>query len=672
MKKRILALLLTVIMVFSLGATMAFADDYDFANTVIDTTKKGSIELWKYDLTSAKADGKWDDEKGQTPSGVMLTQDDMTTLQPYAIKGVIYSYLKVANLVTYSEKENNVQKVIALYEFEDAKSAALLTALGLTNNDAYPVVAAEGENGFTPRTGCHYFLSDTLVNALKAKLTENSTTVKNALETYILADNAKADMPETDAAGHSKVENLDLGLYLVVETAIPEDVVSTTDPFLVALPMTSVNGDNATDGGQRWIYDVKIFPKNLTGRPEMEKTVREAQTDTGKNNGSEAISDGYAHTATASAGDKVEYQIVSRLPVITSYQTRLTEWKFVDTLSKGIEYNGFEEANTAGLLNGHFNANDVVIELFIDANCTQKVATWREDDTTPKFTVTYAQLGTDKQNGSTMTIVPTEDGYLEINRDGTYEGRPMLEKGYSQLYYRITYSATLNQNADLVLGDTGNPNEVVLTWKRTNTEYFDTLHDDAIVYSYSVEVTKQFSDGSTDKFRSVKFKMYNTTDNYFVKAHESEEGSGIWYVDGHVDEANATMLIPSASTGKLVIYGLEDDTYNLREMETASGYTLLKDPVVIVISAPETTNEQTHKAQRVMSATVDGDARPGDDAMAAGTVALTVVNQKGFDLPKTGGEGTMWYAIGGICGLAIVTLIVVFLSKKRKKDEEDA
>jgi LPXTG-motif cell wall-anchored protein len=185
-------------------------------------------------------------------------------------------------------------------------------------------------------------------------------------------------------------------------------------------------------------------------------------------------------------------------------------------------------------------------------------------------------------------------------------------------------------------------------------------------------VTKQFSDGSTDKFRSVKFKMYNTTDNYFVKAHESEEGSGIWYVDGHVDEANATMLIPSASTGKLVIYGLEDDTYNLREMETASGYTLLKDPVVIVISAPETKNAQTHKAQRVMSATVDGDARPGDDALVAGTVALTVVNQKGFDLPKTGGEGTMWYAIGGICGLAIVTLIVVFLSKKRKKDEEDA
>ena len=43
-----------------------------------------------------------------------------------------------------------------------------------------------------------------------------------------------------------------------------------------------------------------------------------------------------------------------------------------------------------------------------------------------------------------------------------------------------------------------NPNEVVLTWKRTNTGYFDTLQDCCHVYTYGVDVLKQFSDGKGD------------------------------------------------------------------------------------------------------------------------------------------------------------------------------
>ena len=91
-------------------------------------------------------------------------------------------------------------------------------------------------------------------------------------------------------------------------------VVSTTDPFLVSVPMTSVNGTNATDGGTHWIYDITLYPKNLTGIPSLEKTLREAKADTGK-------ADDYTHTGTASAGDTIDYQIISTLPSITSEAT---------------------------------------------------------------------------------------------------------------------------------------------------------------------------------------------------------------------------------------------------------------------------------------------------------------------------------------------------------------
>ena len=119
-------------------------------------------------------------------------------------------------------------------------------------------------------------------------------------------------LPETDEYGHTSATGLQLGLYLIVETSVPENVTSTTDPFLVSVPMTTV------DGGS-WLYDITLYPKNNTGGPTLEKTVRESSGSTGKNSGSaESISDGYAHTATGSDSDLMQYQIISTLPTITS------------------------------------------------------------------------------------------------------------------------------------------------------------------------------------------------------------------------------------------------------------------------------------------------------------------------------------------------------------------
>ena len=106
----------------------------------------------------------------------------------------------------------------------------------------------------------------------------------------------------------------------MVETRVPENVTSTCNPFLISLPMTTVDGSE-------WLYDLVIYPKNQTGNPDLEKTVRESKSSTGKNNGSLTdITDGYAHTATASVGDIVDYQIISTLPTITSTASSLSEY----------------------------------------------------------------------------------------------------------------------------------------------------------------------------------------------------------------------------------------------------------------------------------------------------------------------------------------------------------
>ena len=607
---RVLALLMAALMAIGLMTT-AFA-----AEPTIDTSKKASLSIYKYDITKASEDGVWDAES-YVSTGL---HDDavIDKLSKYAIQGVEFTYLKVADITMSNEVVDGQRQVGVLYGFDSSdRSTAVLSAIGLTAADAHKT---EG--------GVNYFTSDMLNNKLSAALTANATNVKNALETAV--KNGGVAMTETDATGHTSTSNMEQGLYLVVETRVPENVTSTCNPFFVSLPMTTIDG-------AAWNYDVTVYPKNQTGNPDLEKTVREAKNSTGKNTGSLTdITDGYAHTASASIGDTVDYQIISTLPTITSKASSLSEYTYVDTMSKGIRY----------------NKNDVVIEFFKDAGCTDKIATWAENS--GKFTVDYDDAA------NTMTIRMTDTGLSEINEETTVY-TDSVKCGYSDCTMRLTYAATLT--ADAKMGDNDNPNEVVLTWKRTNTTYFDTLKDCCHVYTYGIDVLKQFSDNGGN-LRNVKFTLHNDIDDVFVIA---EQKDGVYYAKGFAaKKGDATTFIPNAQ-GHIVVKGLEDDTYSLTETATDKGYILLKEAVKIVIKTAE--SDQCEKCGIKLltaSATVNGKDVTMTDGNAI--VPLTVVNNPGFDLPKTGGYGTWMFTIGGVALLGAAAFIVI-RSRKHKNEQ---
>ena len=611
MKKihRVLAMLMAAIMALSLITTA-------FAEPTIDPAKNAFLSIYKYDITTANSDGAWDAES-YVSTGL---HDDavIDKLSKYAIQGVEFTYLRVADIAMNNELVDGQRQVGVLYGFDGSKrSNAVLSAIGLTASDAHKT-----------KGDVNYFTSDALNNKLATALTANATTVKNALEAAV--KNGGVAMTETDATGHTSASNMEQGLYLVVETRVPENVTSTCNPFFVSLPMTTIDG-------AAWNYDVTVYPKNQTGNPTLDKTVREAKNSTGKNTGSLTdITDGYAHTATASVGDTVDYQIISTLPTITSKASSLSEYTYVDTLSKGIRY----------------NKNDVVIEFFKNAGCTDKIATWAVNS--GKFTVGY------DDTANTMTIRMTDTGLAEINEAATVY-TDSVKRGYSDCTMRISYAATLT--ADAKLGDTDKPNEVVLTWKRTNTTYLDTLKDCCHVYTYGIDVLKQFSDNGGN-LRNVKFRLHNDTDDVFVIADLKD---GVYYAKGFAaKKSDATTFIPNAQ-GHIVAKGLEDDAYSLTEIATDKGYVLLKDAVKIVIKTAE--NGQCEKCGAKLltaSATVNGK----DVTMSEGNaiVPLTVVNNPGFDLPKTGGYGTWMFTIGGVALLGAAAFIVV-KSRKHKSEQ---
>ena len=699
LKKAIaLCLSLMLILSFPVSASAVAASD-PTENVLIDEERTGSLTIYKYDLTNAEKDGVWDssyvstgryDETGVNNilGGAVRAGDNDSQSNlgngevsyGYAIKGVEFTYLRIADIVQFSESEADGRTdnhVEVLYGIDKVKGADFLRALGLENG------AKRYTNADQLDAAKYYYQSDILIDSLAAGLEANSTTVKNAMENYVAANGGTA-MPLTDSYGKTEAHDLDLGLYLVAETKVPEMVVSTTNPFLVSIPMTTINGTNAEDGGERWFYDITLYPKNLTGIPSLEKTLRENIQDTGKHDGSTTdINDGFAHTGTASAGDVIDYQIISTLPSITSESTYLSCYTFVDTLSKGLTY-------TKG---------DVVLAFFKDAACTDLITTWKEAD--GFFSVVY---NTASSGEGVMTIEMTERGLSEINTSkSVYSGSSMVNTGFSDCTVRITYTAKMDSDNSVTFGDNGNDNKVVLTWKRTSDNYYDTLVDDAHVYTYGIDLTKMFSDGKGD-FSKVEFIVQNDSDYYYVQA-ELNEAEGIYYVTNHTSNPDAaTRFIPVASNGKpgkVIIKGLEDDSYTITEIRTDNGYTLLKDDIEIVISQKETTSlcdiydsdvlgliqndpryatiinntgdlknmPQVHLEHHLLtaSATVDGNAvnMLEDNSSKNAEAPLTVVNTRGFDLPETGDHGTMIFTVLGIVAMAGAATIIVLTSKKK-------
>ena len=132
--KRIGALVLSGVMAMSMmvGGVSAANE----ADATIDTDRSTSLTLFKYDLTTATDDGAWDAE-----SYVSTGLEDSnvnSALSPYAVQGVEFSYVKIADLDILKENEGVTHHVMPLYCFHEAPNSGsaatmdFLAAIGLT------------------------------------------------------------------------------------------------------------------------------------------------------------------------------------------------------------------------------------------------------------------------------------------------------------------------------------------------------------------------------------------------------------------------------------------------------------------------------------------------------------------------------------------------------------
>ena len=748
--KKLTSAALTTALAFSMAGTLPVmaASSTDTGNNtaitnaltnadIIDMSKKGSIDIYKYDQTSAEFDGVWSggdggvvtvkngdqtytaSSTGQKNSGVESAMAD------YGIQGVEFSYILLGNVEQYSFTSGGKTEAKVVYEID----SELAGILGLTEDEATDMTA-EGVADKCTNNKLHYTsqqLQDKLTSILEADDTNANQVNKDKLEAYA-ESHVTGRFADTDATGHTSVSDLALGLYLIVETEVPEEVTSTTDPWFVSLPFTNVDdSDNTaqdsdnTAGGEHWIYNAFCYPKNITGNPTIDKLVRNAfgKADaTGQYDSSYVVSTkdsnvdqdsevkpnsgffNFASTTTASEGDILDFVVVSQLPTISSSATYLTQYSFLDKLCAGLTYN--KDAKV--FLSRDYDATKNTFGDMLDLTATL---------TNDAFTYTNAE------DGTSSLVINMSNALETINAKNSVPAT-------AYKYLVVAYSATVDSDGTVVLGDNGNVTDVSLTWERTSENYTNTIEDRCYVYSYDMDLTKYFSDNAGDASK-VQFLLYNKTDGYYVIADATADADGdnIYYVGGTgdvadtnlgktVNRADATVFSPNAS-GKINIKGLEADEYELIEIATDDGYKLLSDSITIKIdtatreirasqsgyvgndavaahthtddckdasgalvcgqAATETANGRTIGKTAmyvgdVVSATasVDGVATTlgAEGESANATVALEITNTKAFFFPMTGGNGTILFTLAG----GVVALAGVLVVTRRRKEEK--
>ena len=208
----------------------------------------------------------------------------------------------------------------------------------------------------------------------------------------------------------------------------------------------------------------------------------------------------------------------------------------------------------------------------------------------------------------------------------------------------VTYSATLNKNA--VVAGSGNANTAKLEY---GDKHF-TTPSETTTKTYEIPVLKYTNKNEVDKpLAGAVFELYRDkacTGNQisFVKNTTASEGYDLYRIATSSDTAVVKQITTTAD-GKFKIYGLDADTYYLKEVTQPAGYNKLKDPITIKIN-----DEGNIYVNGVSEANI-GDVK--------------VLNNTGSILPSTGGMGTTLFYIFG--AILVIGSGVVLITKKRMK-----
>lgn len=432
------------------------------------------------------------------------------------------------------------------------------------------------------------------------------------------------------------------GYYLIAEEG------ATGSDNTDSLVMLNTNGKNG---------NINITTKEKA--PTVEKKVQE-HDDSNQNSG---VNSEYQDAADWDINDHVPLQLKGTVSDrIDNYSTYY--YKFADKLSNGLT---FDENSLHVFINNR--GTETEVKNVTDNSVTDKTAGYViKNSDTDSYTV---------NNGYAPNLVVE---FQDLKSVKDTKGNKISVNANSVVYVR--YTATLNTNA--VIGNSGNPNDVVLRFE--NNPYYngrgthtpgETPKDEVVVFTYRTVFNKTKADGTT---------ALAGADFTLKKLVKDADGKDTWVEVGSTGNPGVKETNVVSTTTQFAFKGLDAGTYQLTESKTPDGYKTMS-PVQFTITATRADNEGKDNegmdhtvtgntmltglsGANITSGTVDLGTFTLDttnNATNYGTLKANVKNESGSSLPSTGGIGTtMFYVVGG--GLVAVAAALL-ISKKRASAE---
>ena len=439
----------------------------------------------------------------------------------------------------------------------------------------------------------------------------------------------------TGKAGTINIEGLTPGTYRFVEYSAPNGYIADGTTFY-EFEINNSGNATAKEGASYWVAgtgdDAKGYIKVVNEKPELDKKVKTGVDKTGKPTFDKAYD--------YKMGDTVTWEVETKVP---STIAGLATFKITDEMSETLDF-------------------------------TEKQQSEIQITTEPD-----AKL--DKDTDYTVKVTKAANGGPIWELDFTQPGKTKLATAETKTI-TVIFDTTLNSKA--VVGNGGNLNDAKLEY--SNGVYVDgnehpdpgtdTINNKAVVYTFELDAVKQ--DGNTKTpLKDAEFTLYQYEGDANPVTEDVLKTSG----------KEVCKLVSADKTGKLVIKGNETEEYNGKQPKLSKGnyylvetkapkdengkyYNLLKDPVKVELkpdySITTTTVTDTDKEGNVtITRTVQTNKFDNAGKDNKGSFNVIIYNKKGFDLPTTGGFGTLLFS--GIGALLVVGGVGVLMSTKKKK-----
>lgn len=662
--RKMLAGVLSAAMVLSTMTVTAFAADTNKMPTINDTTKTGSITIHKYEYNkNSENHATGEEDRTQLPEGATPLQgagftiykvagvNDLTkyynanpeslpSVDEYLIDGKINDSKVLEEIPEAKTDKDGIAKfnnlALGFYVVVETTTPDKVTTPVEPFIVSVPMTTKDGDNWLYD---VHvYPKNKTTYGGVTLEKKGNNTEPLSGVKFVLQKWNATESTWE-NAKNETGVEGVEFGELTTDDNGkITVDGLSQGKYRFIEINRGDNNSGYIMDGATTYVFTVTKDGMIKVGnadpvanatinvnneKPDMTKEVQDRATKAWK------------HDTDYNVGDMVPYKITIDVP---SNITKLQEFTLTDT-PKNLEDN---------LNSVEVKCGDVTLEK--DTNYT---------------------IGPDTANGEGFKIT------FKTSTMEAYAGKKIV----------VTYNAKLLDSADTTTVE--NPNTAKLEYSNEilpgqndidnpnkpesadTTPGKDSIEDNAVVYTFKLQILKKAEKADGAPLQDVEFDLYKEVSAGTKNAITGDDAKNVGLSsDKHWLKIN-TGSLKTDGNGEVSQSGLAHGIYYLVETKTVGGYNLLKAPVEVKLDFVYTTTTkkeyvtEENGVKTLVKNEIEKTTFTENGAKSTGIHTETIINKKGFELPITGGMGTVLFSIAGFALMAGAAFVLL---KGRRKD----